>query len=393
MIGRFALQKAMFLLALLAAGCSAAVQPQPPADPAGQATAQAPGKIEKAVEQDPALRITTAEVMHLVALGPELGHFFLVDARPEVKYQEGHVPHAVSIPKPLLSQNLDKLPKDETIIFYCGGLHCALSPESAEIARQNGFSNLKVWYEGMPGWTEAGNYAVTELPYVEKLVTQGSDKPFLLVDSRPAVKYNKAFIPGAVSIPKAEFDLKKGLLPTDKDLPVIFYCGGYKCELSHESAKLALELGYKNVSVFAAGEPAWQEAGLPLWGDEPSGAVTKAAPKEEGALPEAIAAAEFKQLLQKGKIQVIDVRAPKEFGEGHIPGSINIYDEDFIFKTREAVAQLATDKRVVLVCSTGARSASAYYAILGESDYPNKKRLQYLDCVVDYLPDGSFVAD
>jgi rhodanese-related sulfurtransferase len=54
-----------------------------------------------------------------------------------------------------------------------------------------------------------------------------SKEPYVLIDSRPGVKYRKTFIPTAISLPKAEWEFKKGLLPTAKDIPLIFYCGGY----------------------------------------------------------------------------------------------------------------------------------------------------------------------
>lgn len=49
---------------------------------------------------------------------------FLADARPEMRYDQGHLPSAVSIPVPLLKEKKAKvLPKDKNqlIIFYCGG--------------------------------------------------------------------------------------------------------------------------------------------------------------------------------------------------------------------------------------------------------------------------------
>ena len=373
-------------LTLCVSGCTGATIKLPPVAQIPPPPAQAQA-AQKAVSQDPKLAITTAEVMAILA-GPEAANYQLVDSRPDVKFQEGHVPGAISVPKATLEQNLDKLDKNKTLIFYCGGLHCELSPASAAIAQKNGFTKVKVWYEGEPAWSKAGNYLISELPYVQKLVTGGKDA-YLLVDSRPAVKYNKAFIPTAVSLPKAEFDLKKGLLPADKATPLIFYCGGFTCELSHESAKLALGLGYTKVRVFAAGEPAWKEAGLPLWGDEPSGVAPK--PKADtGGLPETIKPDEFEKLAAEGKLFLVDVRSAKDFAAGHLPGAIHIFDEDFIHKAKESVAKLPADGRVALYCSTGARSASAYYAILGESDYGNKKNLQYLDSTILINPDGTF---
>ncbi len=341
------------------------------------------------VDQDPALVITTAELERLLIPGAREG-IVLVDARPEVKYQQGHIPGAISIPKPQLSANFARLPRDKTLIFYCGGLSCPLSGQSAVIAKQNGYEKVRAYYEGMPGWSAAGHYAQVELPYLAKLVTGGGADPFLLVDARPRVKYQQGFIPGAVSIPKAEFAKLKGLLPVAKELPIIIYCGGYSCDLSSQTAELMIGLGYTNVSVFSAGEPVWREAGLPVWGDGASGGLAKMAAKPAGGLPEAITPEEFQKLLTDGQVQVIDVREPKDYAVAHIKGAVNIFEEDFIFKAKETTPKLAPTGRVVLVCNTGSRSASAYYAILNESDYPNKHNLQYLDKTVSYNPDGTF---
>lgn len=48
----------------------------------------------------------------------------LADARPELRYNQGHLPSAVSIPVPLLKEQKAKvLPEDKNklIVFYCGG--------------------------------------------------------------------------------------------------------------------------------------------------------------------------------------------------------------------------------------------------------------------------------
>lgn len=67
------------------------------------------------------------ELVKLVALGPEKGNYFLVDSRPGPRYDEGHIPSAVSIPVPKLEETKDALfpgdakIKETLLIFYCGG--------------------------------------------------------------------------------------------------------------------------------------------------------------------------------------------------------------------------------------------------------------------------------
>jgi rhodanese-related sulfurtransferase len=65
-----------------------------------------------------------------------------------------------------------------------------------------------------------------EASYVKNLI--GQIKPLVIVDSRPTKpKYVKGHIPGAFSIPDRKYDELKGILPIDKSIPLIFYCGGY----------------------------------------------------------------------------------------------------------------------------------------------------------------------
>ena len=50
----------------------------------------------------------------------------------------------------------------------------------------------------------------------------------MVYDSRPKrAKYDKGHIPGAVSLPDSKFEEYKGLLPQDKSIPLVFYCGGF----------------------------------------------------------------------------------------------------------------------------------------------------------------------
>jgi hypothetical protein len=63
---------------------------------------------------------------------------------------------------------------------------------------------------------------------VAKLVALGPEKGnYVLVDSRPAKRFAAGHVPTSVSIPVGMMQ-KKGaeILPSDKDLPLIFHCGG-----------------------------------------------------------------------------------------------------------------------------------------------------------------------
>jgi hypothetical protein len=67
--------------------------------------------------------IDAKELTKIVAQGPEKGNYLLVDSRPPIKFKEGHIPSAVSIPFAKMKAMKDKLPRDKNklLIFYCEG--------------------------------------------------------------------------------------------------------------------------------------------------------------------------------------------------------------------------------------------------------------------------------
>jgi len=82
-------------------------------------TVKPPAKVapEKLVSVD--------EMVKLTAAGPEKGGYLLLDSRPKPRFNEGHIPHAVSLDNAKFDELKEKaLPKDKDVllIFYCGGV-------------------------------------------------------------------------------------------------------------------------------------------------------------------------------------------------------------------------------------------------------------------------------
>lgn len=112
-------------LLLFAAGCATTA-------PTTAVTPSAQGH-KKLVEQDPKIAITTAEVMVLfeevygdAPLVQETldknDRFVMVDTRPITRFSADTIPGSIHIPTPKFESEIPNLPKDKTIIFYCGGL-------------------------------------------------------------------------------------------------------------------------------------------------------------------------------------------------------------------------------------------------------------------------------
>jgi rhodanese-related sulfurtransferase len=362
---RLILVLVVILLAGTMAGCSASKQAATP-----KAAPEAEWRFHDIVD---------AEFVKQHITIPMAEDVMIIDSRPkQAKYDKGHIPMAVSIPDTYFEKFIDQLPgnKDALLIFYCGGLKCKLSHKSARKAEALGYTNVKVFAKGFPGYMKmAGNYPAVDVAWVKKQVDSKAD--MVLVDSRPKrKKYDKGHIPGAVSIPDTQFDKFKDQLPEDKAKPVVFYCGGFKCKLSHKSAAKAMAMGYTKVKVFAAGYPAWKAT------------VASAAPVEVkgGAEEGSIDIEQFKSIManKPESIYLIDVRDADEFSAGSLKGAVNIPVDHLETK----IPSLPTDKPIVFVCGTGARSGESFYML--QDLRPELKKVYYLDAELTLHKDGTF---
>lgn len=192
----------------------------------------------------------------------------LVDARPkERKYDKGHIPGAISLP----DSQFDKLaaqllPADKAaaLYFYCEGLECKLSNDSAEKAVKLGYTNVKVVPEGWPGWEKAyganaaaaapatpapaaaaapaimagkepGSIAVSSFEQILREAPQSVH----LIDVRDPHEFAAGTFKGAVNVPVGTLDKKLDQLPRDK--PIVFFCGaGGRSGEAHDVVKSAL---------------------------------------------------------------------------------------------------------------------------------------------------------
>jgi rhodanese-related sulfurtransferase len=115
-------------------------------------------KSQDAAAADTSLQypqIVDAAFVSQYAKVPMQEDVMIIDSRPfKPKYVKGHIPMAVSIPNTQFDNLTHLLPenKDALLIFYCGGLKCPLSHKSAFKAEALGYTNVKVFAKGYPGW-------------------------------------------------------------------------------------------------------------------------------------------------------------------------------------------------------------------------------------------------
>ena len=118
-----------------------------------------------------------------------------------------------------------------------------------------------------------GSYKIVSTEELKKWIDE--KKKMLIIDTMPYEdSYKKEHVPGAVQfefpIPElTNLDEKTKeaflkVLGTDKDIPLVIYCGFVKCTRSHNGAMWAVKLGYKNVYRYPGGIKAWMEADYPV---------------------------------------------------------------------------------------------------------------------------------
>lgn len=183
-------------------------------------------------------------VPYLKKLMDEKTPITLIDSRPkERKYDLGHIPGAISVP----DSQFDKLaaqllPADKAaaLYFYCEGLSCKLSNDSAQKAIKLGYSNVKVVPEGYPAWEkaygagasattakppaiEAGKEAGTITVASFERIYKEAPTSVHLIDVREPQEFATGSFKGAINMPINSLEKSLDKLPTDK--PIIFFCG------------------------------------------------------------------------------------------------------------------------------------------------------------------------
>ena len=121
-------------------------------------------------------------------------------------------------------------------------------PDLVEVHREPGkpASLIKKIVFGLPPGVEIG---VKELVGI---MTGG--QPYHLYDARPGKRFGGGHVPGAKSaFPKDDDFLSR--LPDDKNVLLVFYCGGPTCPYTSEAVEKAQAAGYTNLKGFQAGLP------------------------------------------------------------------------------------------------------------------------------------------
>ncbi len=95
--------------------------------------------------------VTLKELRRLV----REGDVTVVDVRPALEFESGHIPGALSIPVAELKRRLREIPKEREVIAYCRGRYCVYSLDAVTLLRKHGYRARRA-EEGLPDWRAAG---------------------------------------------------------------------------------------------------------------------------------------------------------------------------------------------------------------------------------------------
>jgi rhodanese-related sulfurtransferase len=102
-------------------------------------------------DRDGIEQVTPPELSERLARGDVV----VLDVRPELEYEAGHIPGAVSAPLDELESVAARLPRGREIVAYCRGPYCVYADDAVRLLRARGL-NARRLDVGLPEWRRAG---------------------------------------------------------------------------------------------------------------------------------------------------------------------------------------------------------------------------------------------
>jgi len=132
----------------------------------------------------------------------------------------------------------------------------------------NGFRQTPLPLVG--DWSAAARMTTVSGEYLDISIGDAArlfrEKAAVFMDARSAADYSKGHIQGALNLPWQEVDqlFLTVMAELPPDTPIVTYCDGETCSLSHDLAIFLRDMGYVNVKVLVNGWTVWKEADLPV---------------------------------------------------------------------------------------------------------------------------------
>ena len=308
------------------------------------------------------------------------GELALLDVREELVFSESHLLLARSAPLSRLELRAPVLvPRRGARVVLVDGAD-GPAERAARLLLHHGYTDVSILENGIRGWAEAGfvlfsgmnvpSKAFGEVvehasatPNVDaaalkRMIDSGED--MVVLDSRPYDEFSRMSIPTARNVPGAELVLRIADLAASPKTTVIVNCAGRTRSII--GAQSLIDAGLPNrVMALRNGTMGWTLAGFTP--DRGSDRRLPAAPPSAGALAWAKSAAGRvaeragvrridTRTLERWRgeertLYVFDVRDPREYAAGHLPGTVSAPGGQLVQATDQYVGTL--NSRIVLV--------------------------------------------
>jgi glyoxylase-like metal-dependent hydrolase (beta-lactamase superfamily II)/rhodanese-related sulfurtransferase len=184
----------------------------------------------------------------------------------------------------------------------------------------------------------AGARGLSELQPPQALTPQEAQAADVLLDVRSAADFGSGHVPGSVNIGLGgQFAIWAGsLIPIQAAIVIIADTGA---QIDEAVLRLA-RVGIENVKGYLeGGVQAWRDAGLPV-----------------ETIPQ-LSVAELKEQMANSELQIVDVRRPGEYVNGHVPRALNAP----LASLDRSLGPLPLEKNkpTAIICAGGYRSSAA----------------------------------
>jgi glyoxylase-like metal-dependent hydrolase (beta-lactamase superfamily II)/rhodanese-related sulfurtransferase len=185
----------------------------------------------------------------------------------------------------------------------------------------------------------SGARGLSELQPPQALTPQqAQEQADVLLDVRSAADFGAGHVPGSVNIGLGgQFAMWAGsLIPLQAAIVIVADTGA---QVDESVVRLA-RVGIENVKGYLdGGVQSWRDAGLPL-----------------ETIPQ-LSVAELKEQMANGELQIVDVRRPGEYVNGHVPRALNAP----LASLDKSLGPLPLEKNkpTAVICAGGYRSSAA----------------------------------
>ena len=279
----------------------------------------------------------------------------LIDVREEATFSRGHLLWAICVPLSQLELRIDSLvPRADVRVVLCDEAD-GLAERAASRLAELGYVNTSVLDGGIAAWAAAGYelfsgvnvpskafgefvehaYGTPSIDAAELIGLLESGADIAVLDSRPIDEYQLMSIPTGICTPGAELVYRVHEVVPSPDTLVVVNCAGRTRSIIGAQSLINAQIPNEVVAL-RNGTMGWHLAGLAV----EQGSTRPQPDVSQDAIR--VAHERAMNVAERFKVQFIDpselvdleadknrtlflldVRSPKEFAAGHIPGSSN----------------------------------------------------------------------